>query len=375
MTKLKYCKKCILPSTRPNIHLNAQGICSGCNSTEVKAVINWKERKKHFEKLIYKIKSKSKRYDCVIPVSGGKDSTWQVIKALEYGLRPLCVTWKTPARNKLGEANIKNLIKLGVNHIDFSINPKVEKKFTLKSFELVGSPVVPMHMALHAIPLQVAIGFEIPLIIWGENSAFEYGGNNKSLKGFSLTYAWLKKYGVTNGTTVEDWVDNDLSFLDLSPYYWPTDEMQKKAGVKAVFLGHFFNWDPQKTYEISKKHGFQAGKKPKTGYYSFADIDDEFLITIHHWMKWYKFGFTRLWDNLSLEIRNNRITREQAINIIKKVGNELPKKEISDFCKYVKITEKRFFQVAEKFRNKNIWNKNIKGKFVLDGFLIDKWKW
>ena len=92
-------------------------------------------------------------------------------------------------------------------------------------------------------------------------------------------------------------------------------------------------------------------------------------------MKWYKFGFTRLWDNLSLEIRNNRITRQQAINIIKKVGDELPKKEISDFCKYVQITEKRFFKVAEKFRNKSIWKKNIKGKFALDGFLIDKWKW
>lgn len=375
MTKLQYCKNCILPNTRPNLYMNDQGICSGCNSTEEKAVINWNERKKLFEKLINKIKSKSKRYDCVIPVSGGKDSTWQVIKALEYGLRPLCVTWKTPARNELGEVNIKNLIKLGVNHIDFSINPKVEKKFTLKSFESVGSPVVPMHMALHAIPLQVAIGFNIPLIIWGENSAFEYGGSNKTLKGLSLTHAWLKKYGVTNGTTAEDWVDNDLSFSNLSPYYWPTDEMQKTTGVKAVFLGHFFNWDPQKTYEIAKKHGFKAGKKPKTGYYSFADIDDEFLITIHHWMKWYKFGFTRLWDNLSLEIRNKRITRQQAINIIKKVGDELPKKEISDFCKYVQITEKRFFEVAEKFRNKNIWKKNIKGKFVIDGFLVDKWKW
>ncbi len=375
MTKLKYCKNCILPSTRPNLHINEEGNCSGCASKEVKVDINWADRKKQFEELIDKTKSKAKTYDCLIPVSGGKDSTWQVIKALEYGLRPLCVTWKTPARNKLGNSNLENLIKLGVNHIDFSVNPEVEKKFTLKSFQSVGSPVVPMHMALHAIPLQLAIGFEIPLIIWGENSAFEYGGEEEVLKGFCLTHQWLKKYGVTNGTTAKDWVDKDLSLPDLYPYYWPTDDEQKKAGVKAIFLGHFFSWDPQKTFEISKKYGFKAGDKPKTGYYSFADIDDEFLITIHHWMKWYKFGFTRLWDNLSLEIRNKRITRQEAVDIIKKAGDELPAKEISDFCRYVKITETRFFEIAEKFRNKDIWKKNLDGKFKLEGFLIDNWKW
>ena len=244
MKKIKYCKNCVLPNTRPNLKINDKGICNACTSTDLKEGINWEKRKKYFKDLIYEIKNKATNYDCVIPVSGGKDSTWQVIKALEYNLKPLCVTWRTPARNKLGETNLKNLIKLGVNHIDFTINPVVEKKFTLKSFEKFGSPVIPMHMALHAIPLQTALAFKIPLILWGENSAFEYGGDDKTLKGFNLTHAWLKKYGVTNETKAEDWIDKDLTASDLSPYYWPTDKEQKKAGVKAVFLGHFFNWDP-----------------------------------------------------------------------------------------------------------------------------------
>ena len=135
-------------------------------------------------------------YDCIIPVSGGKDSTWQVITALDYGLKPLCVTWKTPARNTLGAKNLQNLVNLGVDHIDFSINPKVERRFTLKAFEGLGSPVIPMHMALHAIPLQFAVNFRVPLILWGENSAYEYGGQDEALKGVRLTHAWLKKYGV-----------------------------------------------------------------------------------------------------------------------------------------------------------------------------------
>lgn len=377
MTSLKYCKKCVLPDTRPNLIIDNRGICNACKSSskESKDTIDWTLRKKVFEKIVNETKSKKKQYDCIIPVSGGKDSTWQVIKALEYNLNPLCVTWKTPARSKLGKANLQNLIDLGVNHIDFSINPKVEKLFTLKAFESMGTPVLPMHMALHAIPLQMAVAFEIPLILWGENSAFEYGGENENLKGFNLTHSWLKKYGVTNGTTAYDWIDNDLSKTDLAPYFWPSDNEQKKNDIKAVFLGHFFSWDPHVTYKIAKKNGFKEGTKPKTGLYNFADIDDEFLITIHHWMKWYKFGFTRLWDNLSIEIRNNRLSRQLAIEMIRECKEELPQKEILAFCNYTNISENYFFRIIEKFRNKKIWKRNSSGKWCLDGFLLKNWEW
>ena len=247
-----YCKKCILPSSRPKINFNKLQICDACGSSgEKKNIINWEIRKVKFYELVKETKAKKCFYDCIIPVSGGKDSTWQVITALEYGLNPLCVTWKTPARNSLGFSNLQNLIHLGVNHIDFSINPKVEKQFTFKAFERFGIPLIPMHMALHAIPLQIAVNFKIPLILWGENSAYEYGGKEK-YRGVRLNHNWLKKYGVTNGTTAEDWIDHDLSKESLSPYFWPSDEQQKKADVFAIFMGHYFNWDPLITYEVSK---------------------------------------------------------------------------------------------------------------------------
>ncbi|MCF7993665.1 MAG: N-acetyl sugar amidotransferase [Chromatiaceae bacterium] len=372
---LSYCKKCILPDTRPNIKFDANGENCNCATAERKASVDWFTREAQFRELVREVQAKGRPYDCVIPVSGGKDSTWQVIKALEYGLKPLCVTWKTPARNELGMANLHNLINLGVNHIDFSINPQVERRFTLKAFERMGSPVIPMHMALHAIPLQIAVNFRIPLILWGENSAYEYGGEEESLKGLRLTHAWLRKYGVTNGTSAEDWIDDDLSEADLAPYFWPSDETQSAAGVSAVFLGHYLRWDPHHTYEVARQHGFRADIRPKTGYYAFADIDDEFLITIHHWLKWYKFGFTRLWDNLSLEIRNNRMTRDQAIGIVCEAGQETPHKEIALFCDYIGICKERFFEIAERFRNHDIWTKGTDGIWRLDGFLIDDWNW
>ena len=370
---MKYCKECILPDSRPNIIFGQNGICNA-STKKKKEEINWEKRELDFISISKSAKSKKRLYDCVIPVSGGKDSTWQVIKALEYDLNPLCVTWKSPGRNVLGEKNLSNLIALGINHIDFSINPKVQKLFTFKAFKKFGNPLIPMHMALHAIPLQIAINFKIPLILWGENSAFEYGGDI-TLMGDTLNHKWLKKYGVTNGTLSEDWVDRDLSYKCLVPYQWPSEKAQKIAGVRALFMGHFFHWDPQKTYQISKEHGFIAAEKPKTGFYNYADIDDSFLITIHHWMKWYKFGFTRLWDNLSIEIRNGRIAREDAIDIIKNVGNEKPMKEINLFCKYLGINQLDFFDIASKFRNKKIWYKNSRGTWFIKNFLVDNWEW
>ena len=170
-------------------------------------------------------------------------------------------------------------------------------------------------------------------------------------------------------------MDADLSARDLAPYSWPSDEEQARSGVAAVFLGYYMQWDPHLTYEIAKRHGFRADEKPRTGFYSFADVDDEFLITIHHWMKWYKFGFTRIWDNLSLEIRAGRMTREQAIEIVRSAGEEYPIAEIERFCDYVQITQKRFFEIAETFRNHEIWSKAADGKWRLNGFLLRDWDW
>ena len=373
--KIKYCSKCVLPNTRPQLIIDEKtGICDACLGITVKKETDWLDRKKLFSELVLKVKNQNAKYDCIIPVSGGKDSTWQVIVALEYGLKPLCVTWKTPARNSIGAKNLQNLINLGVDHIDFSINPKVERKFTLKAFKKLGSPVIPMHMALHAIPLQLAIMYKTPLILWGENSASEYGGDEE-LKGLSLTRDWLMKYGVTNGTSHSDWIDDDLSEKELAPYVWPSDEEQAVVGVKAVFLGHYFKWDPAHTFEVAHKHGFISAEKAKTGLYAFADIDDAFLITIHHYMKWYKFGFTRLWDNLSLEIRNDRMTRNEAKQIIETAGEENPAKEIELFCDYVGISKKMFFEIANTFRNKDIWKKNSKGVWQIKNFLFENWDW
>jgi N-acetyl sugar amidotransferase len=372
---MKYCRKCILPDTRPGLRLDADGVCSGCQGHREKTtVIDWAARQEAFRAVVERAKGRSRGHDCVIPVSGGKDSTWQVVRCLEYGLNPLAVTWKTPARTPIGAQNLANLVALGVDHLDYQINPKVERRFMLRALERFGSTAVPMHMALFSIPLTVAARFEIPLVVWGENSALEYGGTPDERQGFRLNTAWLKKYGVTHGTTAEDWVSEDLTRKELTPYFGPSDEELERRGVLAVFLGYYFPWDPAESAAVAKAHGFRSREEgPKTGFYDYADIDDDF-ISIHHHLKWYKFGFTRTWDNLSLEIRNGRMSRDEAIRVVRGRGDETPHDDIARFCDFAHITRSRFNDVVERWRSRDVWTRRG-GRWVIDNFLIPDWSW
>lgn len=371
---MKYCKKCIIPNTRPGIIISDDGVCNACKNHDLKTTIDWMAREYAFKNVIDNTKLLSKGYDCIIPVSGGKDSTWQVVKCLEYGLNPLAITWKTPARTKLGQKNLDNLVSLGVDHIDYQINPIVEKKFMLESLKKFGSTAIPMHMALFNIPLTIATKFEIPLIVWGENSAFEYGSKNEELTGFQLDNKWLSQFGVTHGTTASDWVSENLTRKELTPYFSPNESELEEKGIKAIFLGYYFKWDVETSLTVSLKHGFQVRKEgPKVGLYNYADIDDDF-ISIHHYLKWYKFGFTRLFDNLSIEIRNERMSRWEAINKLKEFGDQRPDNDIEKFCEFVDITNKEFYEIIEKFRNKKIWKKES-GIWKIKNYIINDWNW
>ncbi len=370
--KIKYCKECILPNTRPNLTIGDDGICNACKSFKKKYKISWTDREKKFSKIVKNIKKKFRYHDCLIPVSGGKDSTWQVIKCLEYGLTPLAVTWRTPGRTKLGQMNLDNLINLGVDHIDYTINPKVESVFALKAFKKYGTPGLPQHLATYQLPLSIAEKFSIPLIIWGENSAQEYGGTDKDASEFKLTENWINKYGVTHGTRAKDWIDHHLTKKKMSSYFAPSIRNIEKKKIKALYLGSFFKWDVRETYRISKKYGFKNKiDGPAVGTFDFADIDCK-LIPIHHFLKWYKFGFTREFDNLSLDIRSKRISRNDAIKKLSQIININPVDSIESFCKFTKISKKTFFNICEKFRNKNIWKK--KGnKWYIENFIIKDW--
>ena len=371
---MKYCVNCITPATRPNIQFDANGVCNACTAHAQKSQIDWSQRERAFSDVVSHARGRSKGYDCVIPVSGGKDSTWQVVKCQEYGLHPLAVTWRPPLRTEIGTQNLDNLIGLGVDHIDFQVNPKVEKKFLYQALLRYGSTAIPMHMAMFNIPLTLALRYDIPLVVWGENSADEYAGGGDENRGHRLDSRWIERYGVTQGTTAKDWVSEELTEQEMAPYFGPTDEQLEANDIRAVFLGYYFRWDPETSLQVARAHGFRPrGEGPKTGYYDYADIDDNF-ISIHHYLKWYKFGFTRTNDHLSLEIRNGRMTRARAVQVLLERGDETPREDIARFCDFVGITGRHFFEVIERFRNQAIWHRR-NGTWMIEDFLISDWSW
>ncbi|MBP9864905.1 MAG: N-acetyl sugar amidotransferase [Candidatus Omnitrophica bacterium] len=369
---MTYCKACVLPNTRPGIQIHDNGLCSGCTGHHQKLeVFDWPARAQEFEKIVAWAKAQKKDYDCLIPVSGGKDSTWQVVKCLEHGLKVLAVTWRTPGRTALGQKNLDNLISLGVDHIDFTINPEVERKFMLKALERTGSTGVPMHMAIYSIPLRLAVQMDIPLVIWGESPHMEYGGTQEERQASALN---LQKHGILQGTNPLDWIGDGLTVEDMRVYRFPSDEELDSRPFQSIFLGHYFNWDPEESLRVASQNGFSSrAEGPRLGYYNYADIDCDF-ISVHHHFKWLKFGFTRLFDNLSLEIRNGRMSREKAVEIIRGRGEQRPHDDITRLCIFLKIPESRFIQIEESFRNHALWTRE-NDRWVIRNFLIQDWKW
>jgi N-acetyl sugar amidotransferase len=374
LTMPRYCQRCILPDTRPGVRLDAEGICNGCRNAEHKATIDWQARAKDFEALVADAQARRAEYDCVIPVSGGKDSHWQVLTCLEAGLHPLCVTYAYPGATALGQANLRNLVDLGVDHLQLRVNPRVERRFTFRAFRRTGISGLVSHMGIFAFPIRIAARLGIPLVIYGENSAFEYGTSDRELIGARLDRRWLKAFGVTADTSAADWIDETLSAADLTPYFLPSDEELAARQVDAIFLGWYFRWDPQASFRLAKAHGFTARVEgPRVGHLNYVNIDDDF-VAVHHHPKWHKFGMTRSWDTLSIEIRMGRMTRAEAIDIVREAGDETPRHDIEAFCRYVDISVAEYFEIVESFRNRKIWSRRG-DRWVIDDFLIDDFDW
>lgn len=369
-----YCQRCILPETRPGVRLDASGVCNGCRNAEIKARIDWNGRAAEFDALVAEAKRKKADYDCVVPVSGGKDSHWQLLTCLERGLHPLCVTYTYPGATELGQANLKNLIELGVDHLQLTVNPKVERRFTELAFRRKGISGLVSHMGIFAFPIRIATQLDIPLVIYGENSAMEYGTEDERLIGARLDSEWLKSFGVTDNTQAADWIGDGLTREDLAPYFLPPDEEIERKEITAIFLGWYFPWDPEQSFRIARAHGFrERAEGARVGHLNYVNIDDE-LIAIHHHPKWHKYGITRTWDTLSIEIRMGRMTRAEAIERIAAAGDETPWNDIGQFCAYVGMSPAEYFRVLEDFRNDEIWTRR-NDRWVIDEFLVDDFDW
>lgn len=367
---MKYCKNCVMPDTKPDLSFDSKGTCNACNNFRNRTEVNWEERKKEFLEIISRHKTND-TWDCIIPVSGGKDSTYQVLTLLKLGINPLCVTSTTCDLSKVGEENIENIKNLGVDYLEFSPNPVVRKKLNKIGLEEVGDISWAEHVGIFTIPVQVAVNYKIPLIIWGENSQNEYGGPASQIDNNILDRNWLEEFGGLLGLRTRDFSDNhNINIKNLYPYQYPSDLKLKEVGVTGLFLGHYFPWDGISNYLISKANGFKTSDRVISG--SMVDYEnlDNYQAGIHDYFKYLKFGFGRASDLASMHIRRGRLEREDAVIIVKERDGMYPfeylDKSLENILDDIGMDIEEFDKICDRFTNKSIFETNEQGEILKD---------
>ena len=376
---MKYCKKCVMPDTKPDLFFDENGVCDACQSADKKnKLIDWPERKKEFDGLIEKYRSKdTSRYDCIVPVSGGKDSTYQAYLMKKYGLNPLCVNFEPTYATELGKKNLENLGKIGVDIIQVRKNSEVYRKMVIESFKRVGDNEWPNHIGIFTIPIILAVKFGVSLIIWGENSQLEYGGPAAAAANSFLDRRWLEEFGGLLGNRLEDMIGVDgILKSDLLMYQYPSDEEIKKVGVTGLFLGYYFKWDARKQLDIILKECNFSVKSdgPIEGTYNNYENLDESTVSVHDYLKFVKYGFGRTTDHACLDIRNGRIDREEGIRLVKKYDGKYPYYGVKHFMDYTGMSKLEIDKVFDEFTNRAIFAVDERGDLSKDitGNLIHK---
>lgn len=369
---IQYCTKCVMPSTKPDLFLDDLGVCNACRSYESRKEIDWKSRKEELMIILDKFRSKNgSNYDCLIPVSGGKDSTYQVVRMLELGMNPLCVTASTCSLSDIGRKNIENLKSLGVDYIEVTPNLVVRKKINKLSLMQVGDISWPEHVSIFTSPIRIAVQMGISLVIWGENSQNEYGGPAAASENNILTRRWLEEFGGLLGLRVSDLVgQEDIEAKHLIQYTYPSDDELKRVGVTGLFLGYYLPWDGFSNLLIAQSNGFQTYHKPAEGSFVNYENLDNYFHGIHDYFKFLKYAFGRATDQVCLHIRRGRLTRQDGINSVMRHDGKYPHsylgKNLEPMLNSIDMTIDEFNRTCDKFTNKKLFKSDNFGKLMRD---------
>lgn len=371
---MQYCKRCVIPEIAVNIIFDDEGICSACRVSEELASLDdsfWTEREQRFKKLCdeYRGNSVGGDYDCIVAVSGGKDSYWQthLIKNV-YGLNPLLVTYHGNNFLPEGQGNLDRMRDVfDVDHLVFGPGVGTLKELNKHCFKKMGDMNWHAHAGIKIFPVAAAVRFRIPIVVWGEItwtvsgmfSPDDYVEYNKrtviehDLRG----YRWEDMANEETGLT-----ENNLNWLKF-----PSDEALSDVGVRGIYIGNYFKWDPnQHAKEMQDKYSFETAREPfERTYRMMSNLDDMHENGIHDYMKFVKFGYGRATDHASKDIRDGYITREEGVELVRKYDHVKPQKDLQRWLSYVGMTEKEFDEIADSFRNERVWAKES-GSWVKD---------
>ena len=385
-SQVKFCKNCVISNQRPNstvemknkninketIEFDSNGVCSACNYGKKKTKeIDWKYREEKLFELLEPYRSRDGDYDVLVPSSGGKDSSFTAhILKYKYKMNPLTITWAPNLFTRAGWNNFNSLAKEGgIDSLLFTPNGKLHSYLTKLSFKHICHPFQPFIHGQKIIGPKIASKLGIKLVMYGENQA-EYGNpfdQNKNpfmdLSFYSIDDPLKIMFG---GISIKKIINStEFKFSDFNIYIPPKPKEILDKKIKVSYLGYFEKWDPQEAYYYSVDNtGFRPSFERSIGTYSrYTEIDDK-IVPFHFYTTYIKFGIGRATYDAAQEIRNGKITREEGVMLVKKFDHEFPDRYFQEFLKYLKIDEKSFYEIIDKFRSPHLWSKSD-GKWKL----------
>ena len=371
LNKVKYCTECVVPnSSAIHLELDNNGVCTACTVNKQRDVVNWDERKNQFLNLLDKYSAKGKGYDCIIPVSGGKDSYWQVhlIKNV-CGANPLLVTYNANNWTETGYENLHNMRNVfGCDHIFFTPSIDILKKLNRICLKKMGDISWHAHCGIFTYPFQVAVKEKIPLVMYGEHGYTELGGMH-GYDDFIEHTSRFRHEHTLRGFEWYDMMNDETDPIKEHELLWakfPSDDDMIDVGVRGIFMGNYFKWDPNETTKLMiEKFGFKVNPtKFDRTYRTMSNLDDMHENGVHDYLKYIKFGYGRCTDHVCKDIRAGKMTRAEGVELVRQYDHVKPS-DLKRWLEYVKMSEAEFDAIADTFRSDKVWSK-INGKWEKD---------
>ena len=356
-TDIEFCSRCVMSNQRPRIAFT-DGICSACTFAEHKSDTDWSLRENELCELLDRHRSSDGSFDVVVPCSGGKDGSFVANTLKEdYGMHVLAVTWAPLLPTDIGRSNLQSFISSGFDHIMGTPNPEVTRRLCRESFMEIGDPFQPFIYGQTNFPVSVARQHGIGLIFYGENGEVEYGGDMGGAQSpRKLVQSADEHY--FSGRPLDFWLERGFSKKDLE-LFTPAVE---GAEPEQHFFGYYKRWDPQENYYYASQHvGFTANPERSEGTFSkYASLDDK-LDGFHYFLGFLKFGIGRCTSDAAHEVRDGKISREEAVALVRKYDGEFPGKYFGDFLEFTGLSEPEFWSAADRWRSPHLWYQGSDG--------------
>lgn len=360
---ITYCKRCVYPKITVNLNIDEDGVCASCRVFEQFQQLTpefWVRRKEKFEKVIQDIlKNNKSDYDCIVPVSGGKDSYYQAhMMSKVYGLKVLLVTYHGNNYLPEGDYNRDRMRHVfNADHIVFGPSVETLKKLNRLCFRKMGDMNWHAHCGINTYPIIMAVRHNIPLIVWGE-TAWDISGmfDPDDYVEFS---ARVRHEHALRGYEWHDLINDSIDTLTEKDMFWakyPTDAEILKSNVRGLYIGNFFNWDPNEHTKLMQElYDWKASDREfERTYRKMSNLDDRYENGAHDLLKFIKFGYGRASDHASKDIRTGYLTREQGIEMVRKYDHVVSS-DVQYWCDYVGISIDEFWQTADTFRDPRVW--------------------